>query len=311
VIAVYAGGSAAAVDFRPATGSVPDLVRLSGLLSGNRLEPETGVIPLSAAEVSQASRELTATPFSQLKPRAGVALAWHRAEATRGEALRLWPAAIRHLSALVTAAPGDPELRRRRGNAYAELGRWQEAARDYADALDRGEIRHPEWYRTALTQLAARDTAGYRRTCTRMLDRFERSMEARPRDLTAWTCAFGPSAPLDLARAVRLTQDLLRAEPENHSFRETLGALFLRAGRLREASACLREVIARDDTGGSAATHLFLARCESRLGNREAARQELVRGRERLTRDGAPGLPWDDRLERTLLQREAETAVSP
>ena len=57
--------------------------------------------------------------------------------------------------------PGDLKLRLERGLCLAHLGRWNEAASDYAKGLESNPGGVDVWYQAAMAQLAAGKTEGY------------------------------------------------------------------------------------------------------------------------------------------------------
>src|SRR5262249_36320251 len=97
---------------------------------------------------------------------ASAARAWHRDAAAASGKQRQWFAAAFHLGQLLAARPVEAELYRRRGRAFAELGRWDRADADYAQAIARGARGANLWYGQALLRLRAGDRAGYRTACT-------------------------------------------------------------------------------------------------------------------------------------------------
>jgi tetratricopeptide (TPR) repeat protein len=62
-------------------------------------------------------------------------LGWHRREAAECEDAMAWPGAVIHLNALIEAEPRSWTLLARRGEAYAELGRWHESINDASKAI--------------------------------------------------------------------------------------------------------------------------------------------------------------------------------
>ena len=83
------------------------------------------------------------------------------------ESNRRWSAALWHLDRLVETEPKCWQFCRRRGQARAELGDWQNAAADYACAVDNmpPECAAATWCSLALIHWKLGDTAGYRRCC--------------------------------------------------------------------------------------------------------------------------------------------------
>src|SRR5262249_56534996 len=97
------------------------------------------------------------------------AAAWHEEQAEERPAARDWPAVVFHWDWRIKARPGDWEPYARRGYAHGALGRWDRAAADYAQAVERGAVNGRAWFHRSLTLLAGGDPAGYRRHCADLL----------------------------------------------------------------------------------------------------------------------------------------------
>jgi tetratricopeptide (TPR) repeat protein len=94
----------------------------------------------------------------------------------------------------------------------------------------------------------------------------------------AWRLATTPDekgrAP---ARAVELAEQLVRAQPENGGWLNTLGVAYYRAGDWKAAVATLEKAMARRD-GGNPADWLFLAMAHWQLGHKDEARRWYDKG---------------------------------
>ena len=237
---------------------------------------------------------------------------WHREQWRDCERIGLWNAAASHLSRLIEAEPTSWQLHERRGQLLAQGQRWTEASQDFRAALDRGSIYYLEYYWCALTQLAAGDGEGYRDTCARMLDRFAADPRLRQRDLTAWTCALGPARPEDRARAISMLQEMLHQEPDNASWRSTLGALLCRSGRYREALVYLPTGNAKPDT---VLDDLFKALAHHGLRHEREAQTSFATAEQTIAatlRLEPPATPsWEDRLEANVIRSEVRAKVGP
>jgi WD40 repeat protein/tetratricopeptide (TPR) repeat protein/tRNA A-37 threonylcarbamoyl transferase component Bud32 len=153
---------------------------------------------------------------------------------------------------------------RERGATYAELGQWDQAVEDFGRAAElTGPADPAPWDLLALAHLGRRDTAAYRKTCTRMLAMFGRTP---PLIWTGGAFAVGPfnpfAAPLTLHvadQAVRLSRDDIDATVVRCTTRpdtltdwqrlvpltkkspdEVRGKLFCRTGRYDEAVKLLK-----------------------------------------------------------------------
>jgi tetratricopeptide (TPR) repeat protein/glucose/arabinose dehydrogenase len=269
---------------------------------------------LAVGRVDKTIRLLRATPLPEADRQ--VMLAWHRQSVEEAGGPWQWSAAIQHLSPLIEAEPDQETLRRERGAAYAELGRWREAEADFAKATELAPNKFYAWFCRTLLQLAMGNASGYRRMCAEMVRRFGDA--GRPGALNnlnnlAWACVVRPGALNDPGIPVRLAAKAVAGNPGNHTHLNTLGAALCRAGRFEEGIRRLRESIAARKQE-DAWDELFLAIASCRLGRRDEARRYLDQATRQIQqllarKPGDPGgepLPWHGRLLLSLLQREAE-----
>jgi hypothetical protein len=185
---------------------------------------------------------------------------------------------------------------------------WNEAvAEHFARVLARKPHELSAWSNAALTRLAAGDAAGYCRICADMVHHFERTQDLREANTVAWVCALGPEALADLSPVVLLLTKAAGPNPDADVL-NTLGALLYRAGRPEEAVARLNEAIAKRNRVGTVHDWLFLALAYQRLGHESEAHAWLEKAIQHLEQ-AAPAV-WNERLELTLLRREAEAALS-
>ncbi len=317
----------------PAEGRpAADVVRLAEALSGHRLDRAGGLAPLAPAALRDTWEALRAKYPRDLAPAARPdVLAWHRLEAQDCEAAGQWFAAARHLDRLIDAAPKDWGPRLQRAGAYLRHEQWEKAAADAGRAVALGADRTPAWHVLALAQLGRGDTAGYRRTCAGLRERFGRSEDAdTARDLLR-TCLLGAGAVAE--GEGRWLVELARKSPRPAA----LGAALYRTGAWEEAVRALQ------DGKGRLENQFLLAMAHYRLGQADKAREWLGRANatlERLARieeEGGTGprflpsvvqqysrrggtatryqevpvggLAWELRLELDLLRREARALI--
>jgi WD40 repeat protein len=238
-------------------------------------------------------------------------LAWHQRQAGESERLRQWFAAAFHLSRLLDAAPADPDLSFRRAQARAELGQWEAAATDWRKAGDRVTEQPRLAYQQALLFLQTGDLAGYRRTCTLLVDRWGKTKDAEGARWVVQACVLAPDAVPDLRRLVPLVQRVLADRPivvaipaggigtEIHTARDYSEALKL----LNDTALTKRE--------GAALGWLFLPLLCQRLGDAYQARFWLnaVAKQEVPEEPGEKEPDWAQGLELQLLRREAEALL--
>jgi WD40 repeat protein len=268
--------------------------------------PDGRQLAIGAAEPTWVGLWDVAAPRQERAARAAqAARAWHRQAAAAGEKQRRWLTAAFHLYQLLAAGPAEAELYRRRGRVFAELGRWDRADADYAQALARGGRDVNVWYAQALLRLRAGDRAGYRTACQNSLAAFGKTTSPATANTLAWTCALAPGAGADPARVVALAERAVASKLKPHTYLNTLGAALYRAGRFAEAVRRLEEAIQAQGKGGMVEDWLFLALAHQRLGHTSDARQWLDKA-IRARGDAAGPVAWAVRLERQFLRAEAE-----
>ena len=242
--------------------------------------------------------------------------AWHRREYHKAQRGRRWFGVVFHLSPLIDAHPELRGLNTRRGHAFAELGQWDQAARDFAQGFEPRSGNLILRHRHALLSLAVGDQARYREVCAGILADFGSTEDADVANEAAWTCVLGPGATEDLTQPLRLAEKAVAGKPTN-DYLNTLGIALYRAGQFEPAIQRLNEAIRVHGKEGTAADWLFLAMAHHRLGKADEARKWLDKaGRwidtaqeARSTESTGSGQPWNQRLVIELFRREAETLL--
>ncbi len=314
VVTMSRVGGAQLWDLKPDERSLDDLIRMTEILSGTRVDDTGTAVPILTSELQEAHEALLSKAPGTFTATPQQVLGWHHQQAQVCEAAGAWEAAVKHLDRLIEDGPRVDVLAFRRGLAHAELGHWQEAASD----LDvRRLAQHDEffiWYLSALVHLAGGDRNGYRAACAGMLQHFGGAdASGVPADFTAWTFALAPVAPGDLAPALALAERLQADRPKNTMAATTLGALLYRAGRFAEAVARLdaAEQWPEDRRASPLYGRLFLAMAHHRQGHADEAKRWLDRAAAAIDKaitehgNGAEPLQLQRRLTLTLLRAEA------
>jgi WD40 repeat protein/tRNA A-37 threonylcarbamoyl transferase component Bud32 len=222
-------------------------------------------------------------------------LAWHDRMGRAAAENHHWFGALFHLERVLQSRPGDIDARLRRATALAEMGRWDEAVRDFQHVADKAPDRAEVWRDLALAQRAARQTDASRQTCRRLLSKEH------------------PKNPFAVARCAAVLADGIEDIKQLKPFPElndpvTRGAVLFRSGKPKEAAEALKDT--NDEVG-----LLFLALAEHGRGRPAEARKALDRLRQLLLNAAAdplapsPALPWQKRLEVYLLFQEAEALL--
>jgi tetratricopeptide (TPR) repeat protein len=293
-----------AIDRRP----VAELRRLAQWLAGYRLDARAlPVTPgsMEAAREGQWLREGSPAEFAA-SPRQ--IFAWHEVEAAQAERSQRWAAALPLLDALIAAQPSWRTLHARRGRAHAQLGHWNMAAADFAQASREEPEEIGPRSALALVRLAQGDTAGYRRDCAALFLRFGGSARFSDAGVVVRTSVAAPDALSDPARLAALAARLVNRYPQLSGSGGMLGGALYRAGQFGSAVQRLTAVDENSGTADRTMALLFLAMSHARLGHAQEARQWLAKASEQNV--GNPALRWDQRLILQHLRQEAESLVA-
>jgi serine/threonine-protein kinase len=216
-----------------------------------------------------------------------------------------------------TLAARDPVALVERARAHVARVEWKRAAKCYAEGLELGATDSGDLlFEHAAAQLLAGDRPGYRRTCGQMLARCP-SPGMQPY-LVARACTLAPDSTDDWEHLSWLAHDDLTRNASKFSSLTERGALFVRAGRLREAAVPLEASLAADGRPGRAVLNwLWLALVAQKTGKPDEARRWLARATEWLDEQGgrmpldtrAMGLHRHNWLEAHVLRREVEALL--
>jgi tetratricopeptide (TPR) repeat protein len=178
-------------------------------------------------------------------------------------------------------------------------------ARKRAEESASGEVSaHTHWC-LAVSQLAARDTRGYRETCKAMLRHFAiDSKDSWAKEMTAWVVALHENSEQDVARAIALAEQLVE-QRRNATNLRVLGACLYRAGRVEEAHQMLREAL----PGSSRPAYVFclLALTSHELRRVDEARTWLNKVDPSIQTDAK--VYWATRATVQLLRDQATAAI--
>jgi serine/threonine protein kinase/Tfp pilus assembly protein PilF len=241
-----------------------------------------------------------------LRARAFAGLRWpDRAEVEYAAALKQWP--------------HDQQVRFEahvnRGGWFEHLGQWSEAAGEFARAAELQPDEAYLWCYRAVALLAAGDIPAYRHTCATMLQRFEKTADARTASDVVMACVLREDALPDRVRLAPLARV---AAPYWHFGSYVHAAALYRAGKYDEA---VRYFEASAKTFRPRAWDWsFLAMAHHRLGHAGEARRCLgeavswIEAANQEELDDATGTrpgwgSWHERVVYPLLVREAEALI--
>ena len=248
----------------------------------------------------------------------------------RDRAISLWEEVVKlRTDKFGPRDPGTLDSSRRVQKAVTERARigvarsqWDQARADYsrADAINPDDLEIAFEY--AGTLLLSGDTEGYKRLCTRLLERGNKlvcvNQPGRKSYLVARICLLAPATVADAARPATLAGDAVRAQRTAWHL-HTLGLAHFRAGRDDEAVRLLQESSTVDPKWSAQPLNgLVLAMAHHRLGHAPEARecydkavQVIDRQVKHSPSEGTTslGMHTHDSLAGLLLRREAETLL--
>jgi WD40 repeat protein/serine/threonine protein kinase len=244
------------------------------------------------------------------------------------EAAAAYSKALARLEKLAEFFPNIPEYRREQAlnwanvaNLLEQAGQAQQAKEAWNQAfvhLQKDEVTpdHPtSHYWHALACLGCRDQPAYRSTCAGMVRQFAETKNTLDSHWVAWTCALAPDAVNDWQLPLRLAEQASRGDPENVSFRTTLGAVFYRAGRMDEAIQQLGQttkmVGKKQEMAARAYAWFFLALAHQQRGHADESRRCLEKATELADQELKSQVPWNRRLTLEWLRRETKAAIAP
>jgi WD40 repeat protein/serine/threonine protein kinase/Flp pilus assembly protein TadD len=288
-----------------------DLVRLAQLLSGSRIDPHRGIMPVTPDEQKELWTTLRQRRNEFFHFSADHITAWHRQiaeECIRGER---WIEALWHLDKLIGQQPDNWLYYARRGEVHGDMGHWKEASADFAEVVRRAPEEAEAWCLYAALRLREGDRADYVRACAALLKREQTAKDAKDRTayLTAWTCSLSADSGVKGEQLVELAKQAVEREPGDPDYLCTLGAALYRAGDLPSAARRLNEARTIHGRRPCAREWLWLAMVHQRMGSRDEARQWLQKATTALAAPDASSLPWIQRLQLELLRRETEGLV--
>jgi WD40 repeat protein/serine/threonine protein kinase/tetratricopeptide (TPR) repeat protein len=207
------------------------------------------------------------------------------------------------------------------GMVHAERGEWDRAVAVYARAFENKAPDDPyAWFEHACLYAQVGDSAGYRKLCRRMRERFGTSLDVEDVALLAQACLLAPGGAGDAAAAIRLAERrlaLTRSPSHDDAWSAHLvGLAYYRAGQDQKAIEWLSKGL-KVHPDWRLHGWLVLAMAHDRLGQADEARKCCDKAEQWLkektrnqlnqgARVAPPGWPWRDWLLVQLSRREAE-----
>ena len=255
-------------------------------------------------------------------------LAWSYYELAHANKKEMAAAALQKT---VELAPKTLDYRMLRGNAFAELGQLDEAAREFAAAI-------PPQMALGLSAadlrmhalLGARDIDAYRQMRLGLLQALRGSEVLSRREAVAWYGLPIPNATDGFEERVRSLREGMLSETSGNGEAEArqkqlsdpdlvqLGGMLYRLGRYSESAETLASLPAKVDDKSARTNEYtalglyFLAMARQQLGHEPQARQRLQEAialQEKL--QNASSLDWARAVELNTLKRESKGLIEP
>jgi hypothetical protein len=297
-------------DLPPDRRSVDHIVLLSQWLSSHQSDNTSGLVPLDIDGLRGRWSTLR-TKYPGDLVRTSDLSHWHRQEAANAEAVRDWYAVVFHLTQLIGNSQSGKLLAKlysRRGQAWAEQGRWNEAADDFGAAFKAGASDELTLTAHALSLLASGNDDGYRKACDNLLDQYGETAHSESAWRLVWVCNLDvkretgmPHVRLDSAR---------EGQPQLPACQIAHAATLCRHGKCEQALAVLNEAEVFAESIDAARCWLLLAAVHHRLGNDVEAARWIKQAQVWIKRNcdthpkvlgnRPPKLAWQQRLELEL-----------
>jgi WD40 repeat protein/serine/threonine protein kinase/tetratricopeptide (TPR) repeat protein len=269
-------------------------------------------------------------PIWEAKGRAHIELSqWQEAAEAFARALDLLPPGVlqgsprgrlcetllpqeRVFERLLELQPKAGELWVTRARDRARRSQWALAAADYMRGIE-SRPASDDWLECACVRLILDDADGYNRLCYQLIERAGPDPEPAVAYVLARTCALGPAAGVDPARAVEWGEKASVGLSKTPWVLHALGLARFRAGQDEQALALLTESDGyRWD--GAFLDWLELALIKHHQGHKEEAQRWFMKAVERLDQARpATGSPVSfvaiDWLEAQVLRRQVEALL--
>jgi serine/threonine protein kinase/tetratricopeptide (TPR) repeat protein len=201
-----------------------------------------------------------------------------------------------------------------RALAHGQLAAGEAAARDWDLAFEQGLGNVRTCSLLALARIHEGDEPGYRRICSRLIEKSATTAEANPRFQIAWTCAHGPLPLEELSIPLELATSLAADNPNNAAYQCAFGALLYRAGQYERALEQLKQATDafRADSSDQISVmypKYLTALVHSKLGHVTESKKLWVELQSSYAGAINASSAWNRRATLELLHREAEAVI--
>ena len=208
----------------------------------------------------------------------------------------------------------QPNLRQMRGEAYAELGRWEEASDELSQIAEMYPLDHRLWYQLALTQLAAGDHQGHEKTVATMLANHQSSSNPTAVEQAAWAAVLQPTRETNWRAALRLGLSVAESQADPRLADVAVGTALYRGARFQNAVEWMTELCGEESINNEFSPvygWFILAMAHHQLGQYQQAQHWFGEASRRCQEelDGQEVVPWNRRFTLNWLQKEAELTL--
>jgi eukaryotic-like serine/threonine-protein kinase len=215
--------------------------------------------------------------------------------------------------------PGRADWLRFRGELWARIGRWKEAAADFSKLVELEPANH-EWHHfLAALLVQSGDLEAYRRHCARVVERFLKTNDPVVAERMAKDCLILPSSGANLDAVASMIDSTLVANPDHWAtgfFQFVKGLSEYRQGNFASAVQWTQKALEKPKEFDfrDAQAYLVLAMAHHQLNQADEARAAFAQGKAVIeTRpkpgSGGLGVDWNDWLIVHALAREAQALI--
>ncbi|HEX2474156.1 MAG TPA: protein kinase [Lacipirellulaceae bacterium] len=215
--------------------------------------------------------------------------------------------------------PRRADWLRFRGELWARIGRWKEAAADFSTLIELEPANHEYYHFLAPLLVQSGDLDAYRRHCARVVERFGKTNHPVVAERLVKDCLILPSSGADLEAVDAMADTAIAADPNHWGtafFHFVKGFSEYRQGNFASAVQWLEKALAKrgEFESRDAQVYFVLAMAHHHLTQADEARTALAQGAaliETRPKPGSGGLgtDWNDWLIVHALQREATALI--
>jgi len=235
-------------------------------------------------------------------------------------ARRRYERAVADFTTAISFTDTDAYYWFRRGQAYAEQSDWEKARADFQEAIRLGIEDSEAFWNLGLCSLALGDTNGCLRACIEGFNKHGRSSDHDAIVSCARLAGLLPGAVGHLTNLIEMAEKAVTIHPRTQAYLLPVCLVLFRAGRYQEVIQRLEGELSKPVKTSSESNfwpngaYALLAMVHARLGHAEKAHQYWDKAKpiiQDLLTEQQPArlLSWGERLELTLLSREAEQLV--